>query len=384
MADIRKKSDAAWLVRWREDGKQRYRQFRTEAEAVEFKKDREADAFARKIFANPVPFPGISDVGPAEATEDRWSVSGYARRMVEGDAALTPGTRATYVRAIKRYLTDTPLGRADVRDVTSETVRDWWAGLRSGHADAQRLISKVFKRAILVGDREDDPLRRAPEVRKPRRKKDIDFDPLTYGQIETLADATLKATKGLQRSHERDRLMIYVMGVCGLRAGEAGGLRRQDLIDGCQLRVRQQVVRDVALEPPHLAPLKTRSSRRTITIPCWLHEELIAFADRYGTTEDGRLFYGPNGEMRDHTLTNNMVKRAAARAGMTGVHSHLLRHSAVSLLIHAGHNPREIQEYVGHADVSMTLGVYGHLFDRSGADIAKTWERYREEHQNGL
>ena len=27
MADIRKKSDRAWLVRWREDGRQRYRQF---------------------------------------------------------------------------------------------------------------------------------------------------------------------------------------------------------------------------------------------------------------------------------------------------------------------------------------------------------------------
>ncbi len=188
-------------------------------------------------------------------------------------------------------------------------------------------------------------------------------------------------------TRERDRLTILVMGLAGLRAGEAGGLRRQDLIKtpkgDCQVRVRQQVVRDTPKEAPHVAPVKTPSSRRTVPMPCSLWDELVAFADRFGTASDGRIFYGPNGECRDHLLTNGVVRRAAKRAGMPGVHSHLLRHSAVSLLIHAGHNAKQIQAFAGHASVTMTLDVYGHLFDQAGAELGDTMERLREQHRNG-
>lgn len=412
VADIRKKSDTAWLVRWREDGKQRYKQFRSEAEALEFKATKERSAFDQMMDAGHGRRPGFYDDGagqtwerdrrglwktvahgPGEADEERWSVAGYARRMVEAETNLASSTRATYLNAIRRYLGNTPLGKADVRDVTSETLSDWWAGLEGGRQDAHRLISKVFKRAVLVGDREDDPLRRAPEVKKPRRKTDVDFDPLTVAQIERLADAAANITPGKgfkgklgEMVRQRDRLLILVMGFAGLRAGEAGGLRRQDLVrtgSRCQLRVRQQAVRDTPKEMPHVAPLKTRKSRRTITIACSLFDELVAFADEFGSADDGRLFRGPNDEVRDHSLINGMVHRAAKRAGMQGIHSHLLRHSAVSLLINAGHNPRQIQEFAGHADVTMTLGVYGHLFDDTGTELAETMERLREDHRNG-
>jgi len=390
VADIRKKSDTAWLVRWREDGKQRYKQFRKEDEAVAFKKERDGDALGRKIMAAPLTGSAAAWFGggsPAEATEDRWSVAGYARRMVEADASLANSTKFTYLRAIDKHFADTGLGRADVREVTTETIRDWWAALPEGARwDSYRLLSKIVNRALTVGDREDNPLKRAPEIRKPRRGREVDFDPLTASQIEDLADAALKATKGLPMAHERDRLLILVMGFAGLRAGEAGGLRRQDLIrtgDRCQLRLRQQVVRDTPKEAPHLAPLKTRSSRRTITIACSLFEELVDFCDRYPPAEDGRIFHGANGEARDHQLINGMVHRAARRAGMTGVHSHLLRHSAVSLLINAGANAKQVQAFAGHADVSVTLGTYSHLFDSAGTELADIMERLRREHRDG-
>jgi integrase len=242
-----------------------------------------------------------------------------------------------------------------------------------------------------VGDRDDDPLRRAPEIRKPRRKRDLDFDPLTVDQIEELADAATQLSPGKgfsgelgEMTRQRDRLTILVMGLAGLRAGEAGGLRKQDLVrsgNRCQLRIRQQVVRDTPNEPPHVGPLKTPSSRRVITIACSLWEELLAFADRFGTAADGRLFHGPNGEMRDNSLTRGVVRRAAERAGMPGVYPHLLRHSAVSVLIHEGANPKQIQEFVGHADITMTLGTYGHLFDQAGDELAAIMERKREEYR---
>jgi integrase len=65
------------------------------------------------------------------------------------------------------------------------------------------------------------------------------------------------------------------------------------------------------------------------------------------------------------------------------VHAHLLRHSAVSLLVDDGANPKAIQAFVGHSTITMTLGVYGHLFDYGGQALADSMERRREAHRNG-
>jgi len=390
MADIRKKHESAWLVRWRENGKQKYRQFKTESEAEEFKKTVEPDRFldeTKRRGQYQDPFGKTDRFGrpkdTPEASEERWSVVGYAKRMIDAED-LSSGTRATYHRALRRYFEGTDLGRADVRYVTPDEITTWWNGVKTGRADAQRLLSKVFLRAVRLSHREDNPLLRT-DIHKPK-PRELDFDPLTADQIEDLADAATKATKVNDMIRQRDRLLILTMGFAGLRAGETGGLRLQDLIktpDGkCQIRVRQQIVRNEK-ERPHVAPLKTGASRRTITVACSLWDELKAFAAKYEPAEDGRIFRGPNGEMRDNVLIRNTVTAAAKRAGMAGVHPHLLRHSAISILIHHGANARQIQAFAGHADISMTLGTYGHLFDDSGTELANIMETLRERRRNG-
>lgn len=393
MADIRKKHDSAWLVRWREGGKQRYRQFRTEAEAVAYKEQVESAARTRRVLADVPGLPGWG--GRALAAADaRWSVTEYAKLMIDTQD-LRDSTKFTYLRAVRLYLEPFDLGREDVRTIGPEQINRWWIELGkrgAGQQDAQRLLSKVLRRAVRVGDREDNPLLRT-DVRKPRHKREEDFDPLTAEQIEQLADAAAAPREKGYRGRagdmvrRRDRLMILVMGFAGLRAGEVGGLRKQDMIktpEGrCQLRIRQQVVKDAPRTAPRLAPPKTPAARRTITIACSLWEEIWAFVDEYAPAPDGRIFHGPNGEMRTHADMNNAVTAAARRLGMAGVHSHLLRHSAVSLLIHARANPRQIQAFVGHADISMTLGTYGHLFDQSGTELADVMEGLREQYRNG-
>jgi integrase len=54
-----------------------------------------------------------------------------------------------------------------------------------------------------------------------------------------------------------------------------------------------------------------------------------------------------------------------------------LRHTAVALAIAAGAHPKEIQELCGHASITTTLNVYGHLFeglqDRLAERLAETF-----------
>ena len=53
---------------------------------------------------------------------------------------------------------------------------------------------------------------------------------------------------------------------------------------------------------------------------------------------------------------------AHARAGLSGrFRIHDLRHTAAALMIQAGYPPKMLQEIMGHASITTTLDLYGHL-----------------------
>jgi integrase len=59
------------------------------------------------------------------------------------------------------------------------------------------------------------------------------------------------------------------------------------------------------------------------------------------------------------------------------VTAHDLRHTAASLAISAGANPKFVQRMLGHASAAMTLDVYADLFesdlDSVAENVAKLW-----------
>lgn len=59
--------------------------------------------------------------------------------------------------------------------------------------------------------------------------------------------------------------------------------------------------------------------------------------------------------------------------------AHGLRHTAASLAIHAGANPKVVQRMLGHASAAMTLDVYADLFDSDldtvAVTVSKMWPR---------
>ena len=55
----------------------------------------------------------------------------------------------------------------------------------------------------------------------------------------------------------------------------------------------------------------------------------------------------------------------AAAAGVPDVRVHDLRHTAASLWLAAGADPKVVQRVLGHATAAMTMDLYGHLVDAS-------------------
>ena len=50
--------------------------------------------------------------------------------------------------------------------------------------------------------------------------------------------------------------------------------------------------------------------------------------------------------------------------------AHALRHTAASLAIASGANPKVVQRMLGHASAAMTLDVYADLFDSDFTAVA--------------
>ena len=59
------------------------------------------------------------------------------------------------------------------------------------------------------------------------------------------------------------------------------------------------------------------------------------------------------------------------------VTAHALRHTAASLAISAGANPKVVQRMLGHASAAMTLDVYADLFDSDLDAVAATLDANR-------
>ena len=82
---------------------------------------------------------------------------------------------------------------------------------------------------------------------------------------------------------------------------------------------------------------------------------------------------------RDSWLSRAVARCQKADKSFPRVTAHALRHTAASLAISAGANPKVVQRMLGHASAAMTLDVYADLFDSDLASVAesvaKMWPR---------
>lgn len=116
---------------------------------------------------------------------------------------------------------------------------------------------------------------------------------------------------------------------------------------------------------------KTKASLRTLPLTDGVREYLLRlkahqeameqqFGDCYHKSEyvctydDGR-------EIRPDYVTHKFAKILAKSDDLPKIRFHDLRHSAASLLINSGFNLKEVQEWLGHSDISTTGNIYSHL-----------------------
>ena len=164
------------------------------------------------------------------------------------------------------------------------------------------------------------------------------------------------------------RLMILVLGLCGLRFGECAALRVRS-VD--LLRRRLRVSESVSEVNGHMiwSTPKTHQSR-DVPIPRSLIDALVA--QTAGKNPEDVLFSSPNGEpIRLANWRQRAWDPAVKAADLVGLTPHDLRHTSASLAIGSGASVKHVQRMLGHKDAAMTLNVYASLFEDDLDDVSE-------------
>ncbi len=155
---------------------------------------------------------------------------------------------------------------------------------------------------------------------------------------------------------------VYVLALTlGAREGEILALRWKDVdLDAGTVAITGTVVRGLDGELTVGAP-KTQSGRRTLRLP--RHAAAVLAGMPRGKPSDF-LFTSPTGLVTPQALLRQHFYPLLARAELPRMPFHDLRHTAATHMIEGGAPFPAVSNLLGHASITVTQSVYGHLSPR--------------------
>jgi integrase len=280
------------------------------------------------------------------------TVEKYMDRWLESIRdKVRPGTFKPY-EAITRLHIKPTLGSTKLDKLNALQLEKLYRQKLDTGLSARRVryIHVTVRKALKDAVRLQLLSRNVADAAIPPRPVKKEIQPLTQDQTRSLLDTA-----------RGDNLeALYVLAITtGMRQGELLGLQWKDIdLDAGTLRVNRSVY-DGVISPP-----KTSAGRRTIR----LSKLAIAALRQHRINAAKRrlpewVFPNANGTTIGHqNLHNRSWKPLLKRAGLPhSTRFHDLRHSCISLLLAQGVPVKVVSEMAGHADVSITLSVYGHI-----------------------
>ncbi len=100
--------------------------------------------------------------------------------------------------------------------------------------------------------------------------------------------------------------------------------------------------------------------------------------------DSGYVFCNSLGAFYHAGPLSRRYKKLLRRANLPNIRFHDLRHSAATILMSIGVNPKMVQELLGHADVVTTLNIYSHVLPSMQQDAAQKLDNlYRRNEPTG-
>lgn len=241
------------------------------------------------------------------------------------------------------------------------------------HANMHKALKYAVKLDLIPGNPVD-------KVERPKPQKYM-ASFYTAQEMEELFQAA--------RGH-RLELIIQFAAFYGLRRGEVIGLRWEAVDFEAGTFTIRHTVTSANVEGKHILiqadRAKTKSSLRTLPLVAGFAQRLRDLkaqqeyneklcSNCYNRKYKGYLFVDEMGNLiLPNTVTEGFAKLLKDN-GLRHIRFHDLRHSCASLLLKQGVPMKQIQEWLGHSDISTTANIYAHLDSQSKQLSAAAMEK---------
>jgi integrase len=280
-----------------------------------------------------------------------------------------------YNKLINAYIIPT-LGDVQVQKLTPQQVQSLYTKLGKRNLSSKTInsVHGVLHKALDNAVRWNLVSRNVCDLVSPPRIVKRQMKPLTLDQAHKL----LEAAKG-----HRFEVLLMLAVVTGMRRGELLALRWSEIDLDRHILLVSRTVDYIAHHGYVETEPKTHSGKRQIVLPAFMvdmlkvhrakqEEQRLAIGDKWEGL--GVVFCDLHGGYINPRYLLVLFRKLLQEAGLPGMHFHDLRHSAVTLLMSMGVNIKVIQELLGHSDIVITLGTYGHLLPTMQGDAMEKWD----------
>ena len=355
------------------------------------------------------------------ARSENLTLAGLLDKWIEEElkpGSLSNGTVAAYIdtaRRIKKH----PIADRKLKKITPDHLQSYLDLLSLGgewpdgtvrkalSSGSMRQYSAVLQGAFRFAVFPKQYLSFNPMQYIVYRKRTEDYDLFSDEDGNTDSTPTLsheqylKLEEFLKKKDNPALLPIQIAYYTGLRIGEVCGLTWQDVnLDKQYLTVRRSMRYNGARHKTEIGATK-RKKVRTVdfcdTLAAILkaakteqHKNRLQYGGLYHLNyytevkEKDRTYYEvyslprtdeipegykeisfvclrPDGAYESPSTVGIMCRTASRKVeGLEGFHFHQLRHTFTSNLLSNGAAPKDVQELLGHADVSTTMNIYAH------------------------
>ena len=296
-------------------------------------------------------------------------------------SSLKPTTYAVYHRYLMVYVVPV-LGHVKLRKLSGDMFQSLYTSLLEDDEFSPNTVRTIHSQ---IRNALNDALRWKKITFNPVN----DADPPKYRE-RSMTILDIDQAKKLIASARSPRMKcILHVALLGLRRGELLSLRWSNVaLERAELRVERSLTyisnpetgycEYVETEP------KTKAGRRVINLPRFVVDALREYR-RYQLTRYARssqwqdkdlVFSTDDGGFVQPQHLYEYFKALVKRAGLPDMRFHDLRHSAISIWLAMGINPKVVQELAGHSDIRVTLNVYGHVFPGMHGRAMDEFDRY--------
>jgi len=274
------------------------------------------------------------------------------------------------------------IGKRKLSTITPYILDDLYQKLKIGKMGEElgyhsmrgfyKVINVMFNQAIRWEIMDSNPNLKAKRPKAELHKKKF-YDLMQVKQlISALEDEDIKY-----------KTLITLALDSGCRRGEICGLKWSDIdFDNKTVSITRSL-KVVNGEVDERKP-KTQSSNRDIVLSDytikllkeykeWQEACKIVYKGKW-QEDNNRVFTSTYGGYMHPDSCIHILKKIIKKHNLDSISFHSLRHTAASLLINSGIDPKTVSERLGHSDTTITMKIYTHAFDKSKAECAQKFD----------